>query len=158
MTNVPERLETTLGRAAWALCLGALAGAALVGLGWGALAGIQQIGSRQTGGLPGGLIIVGLAFGFAVVTYAAGLALAAAPLWALLHAIGVRSWWAAMLLGAFLNGGVILLVQGASIRRLPAIFVLDAAFALFGAIVGWVIWRAAYRRRLDIDALSETLS
>ncbi len=56
-------------------------------------------------------------WGGAIFVYAVGLLVFGAPAWLILHALGLRSWRAAIALGLVLNGGVIPTVRKADSRR-----------------------------------------
>ncbi|HYE47405.1 MAG TPA: hypothetical protein VEA44_16695 [Caulobacter sp.] len=133
-------MDTSVGRAAWALFVGALAGAGLTTL---AL-------------LPMGPLVI-FAFPVALIYWAAGLVVLATPAWALLHHLGVRGQAAAVLLGVGLTfaAGLTMVLPGNPLIPLgrPA----DEAFhplvlygpllvlCAFGAIVARVVWKIAYR-------------
>jgi hypothetical protein len=92
-----------------------------------------------------GLLVAAWFFVCALIVYVAGLATIAAPLWALLHACRARSWPAAVLLGSVLNGGAVCLFFSAMAYVPPFPWEWVAAYTAIGGIVGFVIWRTAYR-------------
>jgi hypothetical protein len=132
-----------------ALAAGALTGGVSIGVAF-AVSTILESHRDAATVLPVALIVSFFAF----VVYATGLAVLAAPIWAVLHAVGLRGWRAAVLLGGglcFLVGfgmaadGAVSAYQAAEL--LPAGAHSGGLFAASGAIVGFVIWKVAYRRR-----------
>jgi hypothetical protein len=158
MSNTRSRYEVTSRRAAVGLASGAVCGAVLVvgfelvlsvadGVAEAAAGRTTVIGSAFASAAP----IFVLSFLVAFVAYGAGLVCLAGPLWALLHVYGARSAPVAVLLGAALNGGVIFLLYAGVIEPRFFRLVAAAAFALAGAIVGFIVWRVAYRRATPIE-------
>jgi hypothetical protein len=115
---------------------------------------------------------------YAAVFWTAGLLLVACLPWAVLHWLGVRSWWGAAVFGAILTFAVSLglLTHGFGLNPPGSFSSSDsggpewinghitphgwanaarfaAVLAAAGALVGLAIWRTAYRRdRIAIDA------
>src|SRR5262249_45232351 len=78
-----------------------------------------------------------------------GLILFASVPWWLLHKLGQRDWLTAVLLGIVLTVAVwFLVVPGISFQAGTIRAVAESAlrFAAAGAIVGFIVWRVAYRR------------
>src|SRR5258706_11242735 len=120
--------ETTAGRAAKALLIGALLGPGLVAVGFLPWAGAEFV----------------LVYIVAFVVFGIGLLVMGAPLWAIFHALRWRSAPTAAGLGfvatfvtcAFLFGGL----NGGG-----QVFVFAGLVAIAGAAVGFVIRQVAYR-------------
>ncbi|NEX92393.1 hypothetical protein [Caulobacter sp. 17J65-9] len=132
--------------------LGLLVGAAAAGALWCPLA--LPVTSSVIWRTPDVWTFVRLAAqGWVSVTpiYLAGLFALGAPGWAVMHNSGLRRPTDAMSLGAGLNLAPIALLLALFLAAPPhhapvALFALTGAAALAGAVVGWVIWRVAYRR------------
>jgi hypothetical protein len=75
----------------------------------------------------------------ATVCWALAITIVAAPQWAILNALGVRCWSAAVPLGAVLAPAPFFLVGGAG----P---VSIACLAVTGAVAGLVVWLIAYQK------------
>ena len=159
MGPILKTYETNLRRAAGGLCLGGIAGAALVTL------YIVQI----EGGHPRNILSF---FTFSAFVWAVGLVLVAPLPWFILHSNRMRGWQVAVALGAVLTfivalglttGGFGLLnfagIGSADTTNTPSWIdappTLEAwmesiqAAALCsaaGVVVAFVIWRTAYRR------------
>lgn len=138
--------QTTPIRAAQALAAGAAVGASLVAVGAALLplAGVPWSDKGPEASVPlyAAAAII-LAFPIAFGAFAIGLT-AIAPLWWGLHSVGVRCWSAATPLGALLSGGVMFLFNQSLSQT--------AFMAFVGAVVGWTIWKVAYRRASDADS------
>ena len=154
---------TSLPRAAMGIAAGVMTGAAFVAL-W-SLVGVSAIHPYL---LRDALTI----FAFAAVVWAAGLIAVAAVPWAILHHYEHRSWPVAVALGAvltfvvvfgFLTNGFGAYVRSGNISaadsggptwvngRLTAhgwmeAFIFAAICSAAGAVVGFAVWRTAYRR------------
>ena len=167
------RYETTFPRAALALLVGAAVGTCLVLGGMLTIAIIGSISSHGSfAQLPAGLTIVLILT--AVVAFGAfglGLLVLGAPAWWLLHRFGFRGRGTAIALGAILTFAVIAApgfnqeiwpkpqVQSGkghpdnvinaereeSQRGWRGTFVFAAALSIAGGIVGYAVWRVAYR-------------
>lgn len=142
--------------AAGALGAGALLGAALVGLFFGVIT-LFASGLDLGAGL-GMLFMTGVV---ALFVYALGLGLLGAPIWAVLHAAGLRGRRTAMLLGAGLSLAVTVVpaavpaVQSGDLPRLSGAVFGGCVMAAGNAFVGFVIWKIAYRRRLPAATVEE---
>lgn len=142
-----------------ALIAGAVAGAAMVA----AWTGFPLFLRSQ----PNADALTLLTFSVAILVWAGGLALVGAPLWAVLHARGLRSAAHAVAVGAvatFLASAILLLLlpwgmgdlneggrwiiqDGARTPYGWWVLLRSASLmALSGALVGLLIWRIAYRR------------
>ena len=153
-----SRPTTTPAKVIKGLCFGALAGAALVTVGYGAVFVVE--GSLAY------LSLLLLAFPAALVGWIVGLVFLATPGWWALHTLGARSQLAGMAYG----GGLCALVGVAVSLFLPlslapanhgykvlATPVSEAGwagvipgiflFAAMGVLVGWVVSRVAYVNR-----------
>jgi hypothetical protein len=169
--------ETSLLRAALALAVGTLTGASLVTL----FAVLTDLEYFREYGLQ--TDAASLVFTYAATAWAAGLCLIAPLPWAILHRYGKRSWWIAMAFGTILTFVVALglmtkgfnlfvLVDGFSasdsggptwidgqLTRHGWVEALIVALAcsVAGALVGFVVWRIAYRSPpLLADAIGRT--
>ena len=142
-----NRYEASLDRAGFALAAGGLVGGVFA-------AGLVTIGS--------GLAPLEIAVGFLVGTVITTMAAVAigGPVWVMCHAFGLRGPGVAVTVGAatgfalFLGGqtygfGLFEMPpsDGATLlfRWLSAV-ATSLALALVSAVIGWTMWRAAYRR------------
>jgi hypothetical protein len=143
MMTRPDASEyhTTLARAALALLVGTIVGALLTS-GYMVVAELGHPVPSFTAAIRGSAEI----FPYAVIAWAMGLGLIAPVPWLILHRRKLRSWPVAAGLGAVL--AFLVALPGPVVLHLPAIAALAVAsfFGLFGAIVGIVVWRVAYRR------------
>lgn len=154
---------TSLPRAAMGVAAGTMTGATLIAL-W-SLVGASDFNAVL---LRGALVV----FVYAAVLWAIGLVVVAAVPWAFLHHCGYRSWLVAVVLGAILTFVVVsaVLTNGFGAHagtgnfsaadssgptwvngRLTAhgwseALIFAAICSAAGIIVGFVVWRAAYRR------------
>lgn len=134
------------------LLVGAATGAGLVIVTLTSLALTQTHLSVAPASSPMGFVLgAALIFAMAFAFYVAGLMLVGVPAWIVAHVCGARSWPAAMLLGAVLNAGVVLLLAAKNPR--PD-FSMVPLFGGLGAVVGWTVWRTAYRRNPEAGKLS----
>ena len=126
---VSYQYQTTIGQALFALACGSLSGTALSMAILLALFGLAYAGE-----------IVEI-FSYALAFWSMGtFALGGTSLVAL-HFIGLRHWY-----GMTVVGGVVLLVIGLVVfDEMPDPAYILAIIAV-GCVVGWVIWRVAYRR------------
>ena len=157
--------DTNLLRAALGIGAGVIAGAGLVTL--ASFWGITDFEYLRQYWVRDALVV----FIYAAVVWAAGLIVVAPVPWVILHRYGMRNWWVAVALGALLTFVVVLALASngfgvfgdASFSasdsggptwaggRLTAHGWAEAArLALYccvaGALVGFVVWRTAYRR------------
>lgn len=154
---------TNLPRAAMGLAAGIVTGATLVAL-W-SLVGASEI---DTVLLRGALVV----FAYAAVVWAAGLIVVAAVPWAILHHYEYRNWPVAVALGAiltfivvsgFLTNGLGTYAGSGNFSAADSggstwvdgqlttygwreAFIFAAICSAAGAVVGFVVWRTAYRR------------
>jgi len=163
-----DAYETSLPRAALGIAMGTIAGASLVTL-FAVLTDIEYFREygRQT---DAGLLI----FIYAAFVWGAGLILVAPVPWAILHHYEKRTWPVAVALGIFLTFAVVLglitngfglivasggfsaadnggptWIDGRLTRHGWAEAVKVAlACSVAGALVGFLVWRTAYRRRV----------
>jgi hypothetical protein len=136
---------TNLPRAIAAIGLGTIAGGILVVLWsfWGVtdMQYLRQYWRRDATGV----------FVYAVFVWAVGLIVIAPGPWLILHRMGKRHWLVAVALGSALTFAVALgLLQDAFGLHNSVVDQLEASnFALvsstLGGIVGFVVWRTAYR-------------
>jgi hypothetical protein len=150
---VPSRnYDTTFGRAAFALAIGAAAGGILTGLIFATLVPFGFTNPEHDpptlGDLLGAIPVVSV---FATLGYGAALVLVGVPMWLLMHRLGWRSWLDAML-GGFLAAGLACFVVRSSITAGTALLfgwrpIIESVLlvAAIGATVGLVVWRIAYR-------------
>lgn len=89
-------------------------------------------------GLGTGLFVVFFSGTLSAIVWGLGSVVVALPIWALLHAFGVRGWPAPVAGGA----GLVALIW---YLNTPSP-VVAAAGALAGAAAGWGMWRMAYGR------------
>ena len=154
---------TSLPRAAMGLAAGIVTGAAFVAL-W-SLVGASDFDVVI---LRGALVV----FVYAAVVWAIGLVVVAAVPWAFLHHYGYRNWPVAIALGATLtfivvsgfltngfgayvgsgnfsaadNGGATWVDGRLTAHGWREAFIFAAICSVAGAVVGFVVWRTAYRR------------
>jgi len=132
---MPSESPLTLDRAVGAIFSGALTGAVLTGL-------------PLSFGL-GPFAILVVVFSFPVWLW--GLACVGGPVWAVLHAGGVRDPRAGGLVGAGLAFLTAVLL-GRDLGGREASFLaqppwIELGLGVVGAVVGWVVMRTAYRKR-----------
>jgi hypothetical protein len=148
---MPRRdYDTTIDRAAIALVVGALVGSLLVGATMIVL-GLAGVGSGQLiDPVRLGLIAPIYAFFY----FAAGLAAVGVPIWIVLHRRGYRGRLAATVTGFFAAGLTWLLLQTwnnivrgtiPEVGELWPVLISALPVAIIGAVVGFVVWRIAYR-------------
>lgn len=139
--------EVTLDRAGLGLAAGGLVG------------GVFAIGVVLIGSGPAPLeLLLGLVVG-TLITVMAAVAIGG-PIWLLCHALGQRGPWMASLIGALAGFALFLGGQtyGFGLFAMPVIdsetllfrWISAAAtsliLALISALIGWTMWRVAYRR------------
>ncbi len=121
--------ETTIGRA-----LAALLSGGLVGIGATMVIAMAVFGGMR----PEDFVEIG---GFVTVFWLGGVFVLGGASFAALHFIGLRQWY-----GMTIVGGVIMLVLGIVLFEAVVEIKITLTMAIAGSIVGWVIWRVAYRR------------
>lgn len=138
-----------MSRIAAALGLGAVAGGVVTTVVFAASANLMpNMGPGVEArvdlslGLLRGWLIVGL---IATVGWAAGLLLIGGPAWILLHRMGLRARFHAMVIGALLAGGAGYVLGALAYAPFPTAWFV--AFALIGMGVGWLIWSLCYGRK-----------
>ena len=166
--TVVRHYATTLGRATAAMAIGALLGGAIFSAQnlWGiyivfGFTDLIQFGIRQS--------VPGLVF--ACIVWGMGIFLLGGPIWLILHHRGVRQAWAAVAVGGTLPfivamalrtklftgrdptmdyssaGGRVLWNDGVlTPDGWQSAVEVSLLYALFGSIIGAVIWRIAYRK------------
>lgn len=121
--------QTTTGRAIAALLSGSVVGVvATMAVAMIVLGGMGPRDFEEIGG-------IALAFWFGGVFILGGVSLVA------LHFIGLRQWY-----GMTIVGGLIMLALGLFLFEGVVEIEITLIMALTGCVVGWVIWRVAYRR------------
>lgn len=139
--------ETTLDRAGLALAAGGLVGGLFAAV-------LVLIGS---GGAPLALL-VGFVVGVVITTMAA--VAIGGPVWLVCHAFGQRGPWMAILVGALAGFALFLGGQtyGFGLFAMPVTDTQTLLFrwisavatslilSLVAALIGWTMWRVAYRR------------
>ncbi len=121
--------QTTPGRIIAALLCGSAVG--IVATMAIAMIAIGEMGPRDFVDIGG----IALAFWLGGVFIAGGISLAA------LHMIGLRQWY-----GMTIVGGLIMLALGLVLFEGVVEMEITLPMLLTGSVVGWVIWRVAYRR------------
>lgn len=158
-------------RAAGALCVGAVAGASLVTADY-VIGLLQVLGPEHV--LRYGMRKSMIIFFFAWIVWIVGLLAVGTPFWVLFHRLGFRRWPIAMALGATLSFAISLGISTNGFGLIPpppnssysasdsggptvennkltphgwASAITGALLiAAYGAGVGWLVWRTAYKR------------
>jgi len=162
-----EYREFSLKRARVALLIGALVGPPLVIVAETVLGGIPLIHGSTWSSVVGSILIPSLA-GFLFAIY--GLIFIAVPVWWLLHQVGMTTWVHAVILGVVLtfcyaiaisfflsdprasdSGGPLFADGLPTLHGWYSVIQVAVPAAIAGGLVGFIVWRIAYRPLKSVD-------
>lgn len=135
------QFDTTPSRVVKGLAAGSLAGGLCVTVG----IALSLLASKGFAALPILGAQISILFLSACIAWAAGLVVLAGVPWLVLHRLGFRSWRTATTLGGTLVFLVVFgLAAGGNVDDRNAFWTL-LTLTLLGSLVGFVVWRTAYR-------------